>query len=46
MNFMGCQSGAEGDEVEPKTYHTNRVGVGERLDVHELVWPGSGLRCG
>jgi len=36
MNFMGCQSGAEGDEVEPKTYHTNRVGVGERLD--ELGW--------
>lgn len=34
--YMGCQSGGEGEEIEPKTYHTNRVGVGERLD--ELGW--------
>eukprot|EP00656_Telonema_subtile_P037344 TRINITY_DN4153_c0_g1_i4.p1 TRINITY_DN4153_c0_g1~~TRINITY_DN4153_c0_g1_i4.p1 ORF type:complete len:394 (+),score=99.82 TRINITY_DN4153_c0_g1_i4:180-1361(+) len=36
MFGMGCQSGGEAPEIEPKTYHTNRVGVGERLD--ELGW--------
>ena len=32
---MGCQSGVEDGEppVEPETYHTNRVGVGEMLQV-------------
>jgi len=33
---MGCQSGVEDGEppVEPETYHTNRVGVGEMLQEH------------